>query len=157
MMEKRKLRGKEGQQGGGGGVAREGASEAPSPAAEVAAAATDPQALAKAASTPPSDSPPSSWTNPAVPLPSFASLTPSGFPVARIAFSTNLAKHWNPKGLDPPRGCAVVSGLVEVRGKRGRVLLDVQSAYDPLAGKYVAVHAAVRGVKAWEQRPKGGA
>ncbi|EME79681.1 uncharacterized protein MYCFIDRAFT_204907 [Pseudocercospora fijiensis CIRAD86] len=76
--------------------------------------------------------------------------------IAMHSFSSTIRKQWNPKKMEPPRGTFVVQGLVEVRGSRGRVLLDVQSCYDPKQARFVAMHASVRNFKRWNQAPKGG-
>ncbi|KAK5113065.1 hypothetical protein LTR62_003644 [Meristemomyces frigidus] len=99
---------------------------------------------------------------PWLPMPSQApglnSVTSStDLPIALHTFSHSLQKHWNPHNREPPRGTFVVQGLVEVRGARGRMIFDVQSCYDPKAGKFVNVQAAVRGFKKWNQAPRGGA
>ncbi|KAK3054327.1 hypothetical protein LTR09_004595 [Extremus antarcticus] len=112
---------------------------------------------------------------PNLPLPTTPTSTTdasaSNLPIALHVFQSTLSKTWasNPNSkaarsnsgggvapFDPPRGSFVVQGLVEVRGQRGRMLFDVQSAYDPAAGKFVQVNAGVRGYKRWSQGPKGG-
>jgi hypothetical protein len=106
---------------------------------------------------------------PSVPLPNYPRLSGSPdsdtnasssdsmtVPIAMHVFQSTLSKSWNPKKMEPPRGTFVVQGLVEVRGQRGRMLFDVQSSYDPKAGKYVQVNAAVRNFKRWSQPPRGG-
>lgn len=91
----------------------------------------------------------------------------TSIPIALHVFSATLSKSWNPPSkAEPPRGAFVVQGLVEVRGSKGRMLFDVQSAYDPKAGKeerssggrgkFVNVNAGVRGYKRWRQSPRGG-
>lgn len=77
-------------------------------------------------------------------------------PIAMHVFRHSLAKAWNPKKPELPRGTVLIQGLVEVKGGRGRILFDVESAYDPRQGKFVQVNAGVRGVKKWKQSPKGG-
>ena len=98
-----------------------------------------------------------SWL-PSVPIPSASSTATANtdIPIAMHVFSHALSKSWNPKKMEPPRGTFVVQGLVEVRGQRGRMLFDVQSSYDPKAGKYVQVNAGVRNFKRWSQAPRGG-
>ena len=91
-----------------------------------------------------------------VPMPSTSAATTTDIPIAMHVFSATLSKQWNPKKSEPPRGSFVVQGLVEVRGQRGRMLFDVQSCYDPKTGKFVAVNAAVRSFKRWNQAPRGG-
>jgi hypothetical protein len=106
---------------------------------------------------------------PSVPIPTYPRASPNtsdsdsdsapanlDIPIAMHVFQSTLSKSWNPKKMEPPRGTFVVQGLVEVRGARGRMLFDVQSAYDPKTGKYVQVNAAVRNFKRWSQPPKGG-
>ena len=102
---------------------------------------------------------------PSIPLPHYPKLSDSPadttsdsltVPIAMHVFQSTLSKSWNPKKMEPPRGTFVVQGLVEVRGQRGRMLFDVQSSYDPKAGKYVQVNAAVRNFKRWSQPPRGG-
>lgn len=109
----------------------------------------------------PSSDPPTKlpWPIATVPLPSSttSAVGSTDVPIAIHVFSAALSKTWNPKKMEPPRGTFVVAGMVEVRGQRGRMLFDVQSSYDPKAGKYVQVNAAVRGYKRWSQAPRGGA
>ncbi|KAK3720868.1 hypothetical protein LTR37_003531 [Vermiconidia calcicola] len=106
---------------------------------------------------------------PSIPLPSSPSTGTNintDLPIAIHVFQSTLQKSWNGTStpqpgnavakIEPPRGAFVVQGLVEVRGQRGRMLFDVQSAYDPKAGKYVQVQAGVRGFKRWSQAPRGG-
>ncbi|TKA28213.1 hypothetical protein B0A50_04185 [Salinomyces thailandicus] len=127
------------------------------------AAANTPNSLSKpptATSTPtPTSSPDLPWHLPTPPMPP-ASLTTAAartdLPIAMQVFSHTLTSRWKPSNAEPPRGTFVVQGLVEVRGQRGRMLFDVRSCYDPKAGKYVVVNAAVRGWKRWNQSPRGG-
>ena len=91
-----------------------------------------------------------------LPTPSITTTATTDLPIALHVFSATLSKNWNPKKSEPPRGTFVVQGLVEVRGARGRMLFDVQSSYDPKAGKYVQVNAGVRNFKRWNQAPRGG-
>ena len=91
-----------------------------------------------------------------VPLPNTSSTASTDAPIFVLVFRAALSKQWNPKAVEPPRGTFVVQGLVEVRGSRGRVLLDVKSFYDPAQGKYVKVDANVRNFKRWNQAPRGG-
>jgi hypothetical protein len=91
-----------------------------------------------------------------VPLPTNDATANTDIPIAMHVFQSTLSKMWNPKKMEPPKGTFVVQGLVEVRGARGKMLFDVQSAYDPKAGKYVQVNAGVRGYKKWNQAPRGG-
>ncbi|KAK0850231.1 hypothetical protein LTR03_004693 [Friedmanniomyces endolithicus] len=96
-----------------------------------------------------------SSTYPFLPLPS---LTPSqDLPVALYFFTATLLKSWLPrKKLEPPRGAFIVTGMIEVRGEKGKALLDVQSVYDPSSGKFVRIQAGVRGMTGWRRDAKGG-
>lgn len=127
--------------------------------------------------TPPPDRPTISGLNiplPSVPLPPFTQgpkpsqqspgpISPHDLPpvshdlpIALHVFRHSLAKAWNPKKPELPRGTVLIQGLVEVKGARGRILFDVESAYDPRQGKFMQVNAGVRGVKKWKQSPRGG-
>lgn len=92
------------------------------------------------------------WTVKA-PLPSAAGLD---MPIAMHVFGSAFARSWMPEKMEPPRGTFVVSGLVEVKGQRARVLFDIQAFYDPKANRYVVVNASVRNMKRWRQSPRGG-
>ncbi|KAK0260647.1 hypothetical protein B0A54_14659 [Friedmanniomyces endolithicus] len=96
-----------------------------------------------------------SSTYPFLPLPS---VTPSqDLPVALYFFTATLLKSWLPrKELEPPRGAFIVTGMIEVRGEKGKALLDVQSVYDPSSGKFVRIQAGVRGMTGWRRDAKGG-
>jgi hypothetical protein len=58
--------------------------------------------------------------------------------------------------IEPPRGSFLISGLIEVRGTRAKMTLDVVAAYDPKAGKYVMIRLHPRSVTDFRQVPKGG-
>lgn len=78
------------------------------------------------------------------------------FPIAMSVFRSTLSKQWNPKKMEPPKGTFIVQGMVEIRGARGRMLVDVQSYYDPKVAQFIAVNAGVRNFKRWNQAPRGG-
>ncbi|KAK3636445.1 hypothetical protein LTR56_014232 [Elasticomyces elasticus] len=171
MMEKRELQKQQGRQaprggrtaqvgeGGappsrndGGGATAEGADTVvTTPPGTAAAPPSDPhQSLTSTPPPPPSDPNAKWWQIPTPPI-------PEAIPIALHVATATLSKSWLPqKPLEPPRGSFVVQGLVEVKGERGRVMFDVQSAYDPKENKFVAVQASVRGVKRWRQSPRGG-
>ncbi|KAK0668210.1 hypothetical protein QBC41DRAFT_127111 [Cercophora samala] len=46
-------------------------------------------------------------------------------------FMKTYSKVWRPIRPDPPRGCFVVSGLIEIETSRGFVVIDVLSWYNP--------------------------
>ncbi|TKA83892.1 hypothetical protein B0A55_00101 [Friedmanniomyces simplex] len=103
----------------------------------------------------PNKPPPASSTFPSLPLPS--TTIPTAVPVALHIFNATLSKSWvPPKPLEPPRGAFTITGLVEVRGEKGRVLLDVQGVYDPRTGKFVRAQAGVRALRGWRQDANGG-
>lgn len=77
-------------------------------------------------------------------------------PIGLRVFTSNLAKKWNPKSQEPPRGCFIVQGLVELKGTRGRLLFDVAGFYSPEKSKFVWMNAQVRSYKPRSQPPKGG-
>lgn len=93
----------------------------------------------------------------ALPFPASEDLVnPLDVQIAQTVFLGSLAKNWNPKKMEPPRGSFVVQGLVEIKGTKGKMMFDVQSCYDPKESKYVSVSAGMRSTKPWNQRPKGG-
>ena len=47
------------------------------------------------------------------------------------AFKTKLRRSWKPPGYYPPRGCILLSGLVEVQTTRGAMVVEVAAAYNP--------------------------
>lgn len=128
-------------------VGASASADSAAPASESAAQSAKPSAAG------PKDGNKSPWQI-SIPLPA----APTDAPIALHVFGSTLSKNWNPKQSEPPRGSFVVQGLVEVRGKRGRMLFDVQSCYDPRQGKFVAVGVTLRpgGFKRWNQRPRGG-
>ena len=71
------------------------------------------------------------------------------------AFVKTLKRTWRPVLTPPPRGSVIVSGLVEVVGPDGLVLLDVTAAYDPKESQWVGLHAQIRRAKERRQSPKG--
>lgn len=96
-----------------------------------------------------------------LPLPNANSnplIPPTDLALFTHIFQASLSQRWNDPSLlkEPPRGSFLVSGLVELRGQKGRVVLDVRAAYDPKQSKYTHVNAGVRTVKGWRQGPKGG-
>ena len=71
-------------------------------------------------------------------------------------FRQVFRKHHKHMTMEPPRGTFTVSGLIEVIGDKAKMTLDVMSFYDPNQGKYVALHARIRSLTQYKQRPKGG-
>ena len=75
---------------------------------------------------------------------------------ATAMFVSTLLKSWTHTNREPPRGTFIVAGLVQMRGERAAVTLDVQAFYDPKASKFVAINTSPRSVKRWTQTPRGG-
>lgn len=78
------------------------------------------------------------------------------FRFARVVFSIGYHKSKISKKFNLPRGTFLVHGLVEIRGSRGRMLFDVQAAYDPREDRFVEIVADMKSYKQWAQRPRGG-
>ncbi|KAK5743947.1 hypothetical protein LTR17_002285 [Elasticomyces elasticus] len=117
---------------GSEGGASEGAGTVVTTPPGTAAPSDPPQSLTPTPSTPPPPPPDPDakwWQIPTPPI-------PEAIPIALHVATATLSKSWLPqKPLEPPRGAFVVQGLVEVKGERGRVMFDVQSAYDPKENK----------------------
>ncbi|KAG9556266.1 hypothetical protein KCV04_g18941, partial [Aureobasidium melanogenum] len=54
-------------------------------------------------------------------------------PIAQHIFHATLAQGKMPKKMEPPRGSFVVQGLIQLKGSRSILTLDVQAFYDPKA------------------------
>lgn len=77
--------------------------------------------------------------------------------VAISIFAHTLARTWKPLDIkEAPRGTVIVSGLIEVKGSKARVTVDVNAAYDPKQDKYVIIKAGIRRLQDKHQRPLGG-
>lgn len=103
------------------------------------------------------------WPLPAAMLPSIRSTgsVNSAQPDVKMALATHvfartLSKGLSNKKIEAPRGTFFVHGLIEMRGKVGRMLFDVIGIYDPKQSRYVAMHAAVKSYKRAKQGPRGG-
>ena len=59
-------------------------------------------------------------------------------------------------GREVPRGMFIVQGLVQLKGPRAGLTLDVRAFYDPQTNRYVSVDVSPRWIRAWKQSPKGG-
>ncbi|KAI5205643.1 hypothetical protein AUEXF2481DRAFT_1851 [Aureobasidium subglaciale EXF-2481] len=77
-------------------------------------------------------------------------------PIAQHIFHATLAQGKIPKKMEPPRGSFVVQGLIQLKGSRSILTLDVQAFYDPKASHFVVVNATPRTIKQRKQSPKGG-
>jgi hypothetical protein len=77
-------------------------------------------------------------------------------PIAQHVFKASLAQGRLPKNMEPPRGSFVVQGLIQLKGSRSILTLDVKAFYDPKASQFVVVNATHRSIKQRKQSPKGG-
>ena len=77
-------------------------------------------------------------------------------PIAQHIFLATLAQGKMPKKMEPPRGSFVVQGLIQLKGSRSILTLDVQAFYDPKASHFSVVNATPRTIKQRRQSPKGG-
>ncbi|KAG9521063.1 hypothetical protein KCV07_g3835, partial [Aureobasidium melanogenum] len=77
-------------------------------------------------------------------------------PIAQHIFHATLAQGKMPKKMEPPRGSFVVQGLIQLKGSRSILTLDVQAFYDPKASHFLVVNATPRTIKQRKQSPKGG-
>ncbi|TAQ90106.1 hypothetical protein B7494_g1516, partial [Chlorociboria aeruginascens] len=58
------------------------------------------------------------------------------FHKAVTAFKAKLQQTWKPASSYPPRGCVMVSGLVELDAPRAWLVFDVKAAWDPKIKSY---------------------
>ena len=76
--------------------------------------------------------------------------------IATAMFAHTLQKSWMHTNREPPRGTFIVAGLIQMKGQRAAVTLDVQAFYDPKASHFSVVNATPRTIKQRRQSPKGG-
>jgi len=76
--------------------------------------------------------------------------------IATTMFAHTLQKNWTPQKMEPPRGTFIVSGLVQMRGTRAAITLDVQAFYDPKSSRFAVVNLSPKTLKKWNQAPRGG-
>ena len=82
---------------------------------------------------------------------------PTGDIAATVqAFKQTLAKTWQPP-ITMERGQIALSGLVEVEGTRGTVLLDVFALYNPQRSQLESISISMRRAALKKQAPPGGA
>jgi hypothetical protein len=72
------------------------------------------------------------------------------------SFRQNFRKSFKPLQVQAPRGTFMVLGLVEIRGTRASITLNVSAAYDPKQGRFVGLKATVWNMIEYKQSPKGG-
>lgn len=89
--------------------------------------------------------------------PSFAQIQ-EHMKTARIAFRQKFNSVWTPPVEFPSRGSIFVSGLVEIGGKKGLVVLEVRSFWDPKTKAFDIRNTRLE-LKRFQptvQRPRGG-
>ncbi|KAF2675255.1 hypothetical protein BT63DRAFT_420471 [Microthyrium microscopicum] len=62
----------------------------------------------------------------------------------------------SPRTVDPPRGCIILSGLVECVGSRANATMDVVAAFDLFHDHIVVAVRNIRRLAPHQQRPRGG-
>ncbi len=75
---------------------------------------------------------------------------------AAEAFKKTFAKTWRPTLAPPERGTVIFSGLVELAGPRGIVLLDVRAVYHPAESRWTQVSLLLRRAQPKNSVPRGG-
>jgi hypothetical protein len=75
-----------------------------------------------------------------------------------LAFKSKLAQTWRPAPNYPPRGCIIVSGLVELDSPKAWLVVDVKAAWDPKTRTYDprSMHLGLRRMQMKKQGPLGG-
>ena len=76
--------------------------------------------------------------------------------IATTMFAHTLTKNWGGGTKEPPRGTFVVSGLIQMKGSKSQITLDVQAFYDPRISRFVVVNVSPKMFKKWSQSPRGG-
>ncbi|KAL8732635.1 MAG: hypothetical protein Q9166_002610 [cf. Caloplaca sp. 2 TL-2023] len=71
---------------------------------------------------------------------------------AATAFKTTFSQTWRPASIPPERGTVIFSGMVELVGPKGVMVLDVRGAYHAADSKWTKVGIAVRRVQSKRQR-----
>lgn len=72
------------------------------------------------------------------------------------AFRMTLAQLWRPVVPHPPKGCVIVTGLVELETPRGWVIIDVLAGFDPTTRNYdgESLRLKVRRIQPRQQSPR---
>ncbi|RFU32774.1 hypothetical protein B7463_g3555, partial [Scytalidium lignicola] len=75
-----------------------------------------------------------------------------------MAFKMKLAQTWRSANALPPRGCIIVSGMVEINAPKAWLVFDVTAAWDPKTKAYDSKSLALRlrRVQMKKQWPAGG-
>lgn len=96
-------------------------------------------------------------TNPALEKLGLSLPDPKQVPTLDLSYFRRVFRRTQPKlSIETPRGTFVVSGLIEIIGDRAKMTLDVQGVYDPNLAKYIMMHASIRSMTQYQQRPRGG-
>lgn len=72
------------------------------------------------------------------------------------AFKKTFAKTWKPAYAPPERGTVIFSGMVEIVGPKGFVVLDVRAAYHPVESRWTQMELSLRRAQLRKQGPRGG-
>ncbi|KAL8918013.1 MAG: hypothetical protein Q9208_007611 [Pyrenodesmia sp. 3 TL-2023] len=72
------------------------------------------------------------------------------------AFKETFARTWRPAHAPPERGTVIFSGLVELVGSDGFVVLDVRAAYHPAESRWTQISLVPRRMQPRKQGPRGG-
>ncbi|KAL8695924.1 MAG: hypothetical protein Q9224_003070 [Gallowayella concinna] len=71
------------------------------------------------------------------------------------AFQTTFAQTWRPASAPPERGTVFFSGMIELVGPKGIVVLEASAAYHAADSRWTKVAVAVRRVASRKQAPRG--
>ncbi|KAL8803394.1 MAG: hypothetical protein Q9182_003192 [Xanthomendoza sp. 2 TL-2023] len=74
---------------------------------------------------------------------------------AAEAFRTTFAQTWRPASAPPERGTVLFSGMIELVGPDGIVVLDTTGAYHAADSRWTKVAIAVRRMAPRKQGPRG--
>jgi hypothetical protein len=74
---------------------------------------------------------------------------------ALSTFLSGLHINRRPPFTEAPRGAIILSGLVEVVGKKARATMDVTAVYDLASDKYLSINVMGRRIAELKQRPRG--
>ena len=61
-----------------------------------------------------------------------------------MAFKQTLAKHWQPPHVFGERGNLAVCGEIEVKGPKGRCVIEVVAYYHPREARYTTLGTGLK-------------
>ncbi|KAI4217366.1 MAG: hypothetical protein LQ351_000676 [Letrouitia transgressa] len=105
----------------------------------------------------PNDSshPPLNSTSTSTSTPTSTSGVVGDLSIATDAFMRTLEKTWEPAHPTIVKGSVIFSGLVEVAGPKGIVMVDVLASYHPVKDVLVLLQTSIRRIREKSQSPKG--